>query len=263
MNNPISNLYQNTAIFYDGGNSLNHIDDVGFYRKMVEPGEKVLEIGCGTGRVAIELARIGVHVTGIDLSDSMLSIFKEKLKDEDARVNEKIRIEKADMTDFSIDDTFDLVIFPFRAFQSLTTNQQRVNCLNSVKKHLKKKGKVVIDMFNPDPDKLRNYDQRETTDFDYHDKNIKARVVRKSFGLSHDAEGKILKTKMVFQITEDTGRTSFIEDFLELGYLYKEDADVLFTQNGFQIEHLYSWWDYSPYNEKTRRELIYLLSLKQ
>lgn len=258
----MNNLYQNTAIFYDGGNSRSHSEDIGFFKKMVKAGMKILEIGCGTGRVAIELAQMGVHVTGIDLSESMLSVFREKLEEQKEEIVNNIRIEKADMTDFSLGDTYDLVIFPFRVFQSLTTEEQRAKCLSAVKKHLKLEGKVVIDMFNPDPEKLKNLDRRETIDFDYYDNNIKAKVIRKSFGLHHDAEGKTLKTKLMFEITEDSGRINFVEDFLELGYLYKEDADALFTQNGFLIEQLYSWWDYSPYKDDERRELIYVLKGK-
>jgi ubiquinone/menaquinone biosynthesis C-methylase UbiE len=71
-----ANLYQQTAQFYDLVNSRGYVEaDIPFYKKIIQPQSRILEVGCGTGRVAIELAKHGCDVTGIDLSEWMLDEF--------------------------------------------------------------------------------------------------------------------------------------------------------------------------------------------
>jgi ubiquinone/menaquinone biosynthesis C-methylase UbiE len=91
------------------------------------PGE-ILELACGTGRVAFTLAQNGLRVSGIDLSASMLEQFELKLQRESGEVRERIRLTKADMADFALGRKFSLIIAPFRAFQSLTNIAQQRNC---------------------------------------------------------------------------------------------------------------------------------------
>ena len=68
--------------------------------------------------------------------------------------------------------------------------------------------------------------------------------------------------KYVFEETEATGKKTITEDNLILGYLEKHEMDQLFIENGFLIENLCSWWDFSPYLEAEKRELIYTLRIK-
>ena len=76
----IKNQYINTAKLYDLDQRDNLIADIPFYLEYAKKlNGKILELGCGTGRVSIELAKNGYFVTGLDLSESMLEIYKNKL----------------------------------------------------------------------------------------------------------------------------------------------------------------------------------------
>ena len=79
----IPNLYEKTAGIYDIVLHKEVLDDdLDFYRSLINPGQSVADIGCGTGRVSLELAKIGCQVTGVDLSESMLNEFQKKIPEQ-------------------------------------------------------------------------------------------------------------------------------------------------------------------------------------
>src|SRR5262245_35815549 len=81
----------------------------------------VLEIGCGTGRILIPTARAGVEIVGIDLSEYMLAICRQRLAEENDFVRARAHLAQADMRTFELKRTFGLVTIPFRPFQHLVT----------------------------------------------------------------------------------------------------------------------------------------------
>lgn len=84
----------------------------------------VLEVACGTGRVATQLAQKGVNVVGLDISSYMLDVAMQKSSGlENARWIER------DMRSFAIDEIFDLALIPGHTFQNLNTPQEQVACL--------------------------------------------------------------------------------------------------------------------------------------
>ncbi|MFA5141268.1 MAG: class I SAM-dependent methyltransferase [Elusimicrobiota bacterium] len=119
-------------------------DDVDFYlRQARRTGGPVLELGAGTGRVAIRIAKAGFRVTGLDLSPYML---------EAARVKPGaglVRWVRGDMTRFDLKRKFRLILIPFRAFQHLLTPEAQRACLSCVRRHLAKGGRFVVDLFDP------------------------------------------------------------------------------------------------------------------
>ena len=79
--------YAAVAEFYDYIVPYLNREDLDFYVDMAkESGGPVLEVGCGTGRILIPIARAGIEVTGLDLSPSMLALCRKKLSQEPAAV---------------------------------------------------------------------------------------------------------------------------------------------------------------------------------
>ena len=108
----MGNLFRNSAWLYDVDNRDNLHDDIPFYLEYAKEKQgEVLELGCGTGRVALALAAEGFRVTGLDLSEQMLDVFRTKLTDK-PELAEKITFVHSNMADFTFDRKFGMVIAP-------------------------------------------------------------------------------------------------------------------------------------------------------
>src|SRR5262250_312273 len=103
------------AEYYDLVPAYVERSDQAFYLGLAASARgPMLELGCGTGRLLVPIARAGHRIVGIDLSDSMLARCREKLAAELPEVRERAEILKADMTNFAFPPRFDLAIAPFR-----------------------------------------------------------------------------------------------------------------------------------------------------
>ncbi|GAB4308467.1 MAG: hypothetical protein Kow0019_04980 [Methanobacteriaceae archaeon] len=106
---------------------------------------KILDIGCGTGRHAIELSRRGYDVTGVDLSESMLDKARENADKKGVDVNFKL----ADARDLQFEDKFNLVIMICEgAFPLMETDEMNFQILKNAAKALKKDGKLIFTTLN-------------------------------------------------------------------------------------------------------------------
>lgn len=128
--------------------------EIDFYRTLaveaIRHGQAVLEVACGTGRVALRLAQEGVPVVGLDLSQEMLDVAREK---SGGRLNP--RWVQADMRSFDLGEMFGLAIIPGHAFQNLLTPEDQVACLKCIKGHLLPNGLLVVHLDHPNGDNLR------------------------------------------------------------------------------------------------------------
>lgn len=122
--------------------------DVPFYAGLARAsGGPVLEIGIGTGRVALPIARSGISVVGIDRSAEMLAALEAKIRRE--RLARRVRASRADMRDFDLRRKFPLVIVPFRAFLHNLTTADQISCLEACRRHLAPGGELVLNVFHP------------------------------------------------------------------------------------------------------------------
>ena len=123
--------------------------EMDFYQQMAaemkRDGGKVLEIACGTGRVAIRLAQNNVNIVGLDLSAKMLEVARKK-----SVGLENTRWVQGDMRSFELDEAFGLVIIPGHSFQNLNTTQDQVACLECIQRHLSPGGFLVVHLDHQD-----------------------------------------------------------------------------------------------------------------
>ena len=110
-------------------------------------GDSVLELACGTGRIARTLIREGAEYTGIELSRSFVSFAKNSLK----KYNRSVSIICSDMRNFNLNKKFDLIFIGFNSFLHLLNDKDAINCLNCVKKHMHKTTRFIIDIYIPNP----------------------------------------------------------------------------------------------------------------
>ncbi|MBI4488002.1 MAG: class I SAM-dependent methyltransferase [Deltaproteobacteria bacterium] len=139
-----------TAKYYDLNPEVPN--DIPFYKARIPSRQaRVLELGCGTGRVLLPLVDSCGYIHGIDLSQAMLSVCVERFKEAGIQPA-KAQAEVGDITNFALGQRFDLIIAPFRVFQNLETDAEVDGLFRCVRTHLSPDGTCILNVFNPKMD---------------------------------------------------------------------------------------------------------------
>lgn len=147
------------------------------------PGNKILELGVGTGRIAIPLAEKGFEVTGIDVSTGMINELHKKSNQVTTRV--------ADMRNVELDQKFDLVFLIFNGITYALTLEDQLATIKNAAHHLKKDGLFVIETFLPRVHEIVGDNrapfalEEDFIGFDEYDR-INQKLISKQYDLSND-----------------------------------------------------------------------------
>lgn len=115
-----------------------------------EVGGPILELCCGTGRVALPLARAGHQITGVDLSGQQLEQFRHNLARQEPQVRERVELVQQDVTQLDLGErTFGLAILAFNSLIMLSDFEKQRQALQALTRHMEVGGRVVIDVLNP------------------------------------------------------------------------------------------------------------------
>lgn len=255
----VENLYLNTAKLYDADNRVVFSADIPFYldraRKL---GGKTLELACGTGRITIPLAEEGINIWGLDYSSSMLEVLKAKVSKLSEKSQQNIHTILGDMTDFSLSEKFKFIFIPFRSFQSLETDEQALQCLSCVHRHLEDEGQFIINVFKP----IKEIGEwwinlNENLDFESTLEGGE-KVTRHSIRKDYDIDKRLLYTDFIYRLYKNDGLIEEYHDSIRLRYFYGDDIRKLITSSGFTIDEEYGWYDGTPVNEG--KEFIFVCS---
>jgi SAM-dependent methyltransferase len=126
--------------------------DIDYYvRAARDAGGPVLEYGVGNGRVALHVARAGIEIHGVDLSEPMLEDFRRKLSTEPPSVQRRVTLHHGDMREVELERRFPLVTLPFNAFLHLYQRRDVEAFLGRVRSHLLPEGVFLFDFSIPSP----------------------------------------------------------------------------------------------------------------
>lgn len=232
--------------------------DVAFYRRAAEEfGDPVLELGCGTGRITMALAEIGKRVTGLDLSERMLERAARKRSALNKEERERVHLVQGDMSKFELGEKFRLVIIPFRPFQHLLEVRDQMDCLERVRKHLKPGGRLILDVFQTDPERMHDpVHMRESLLVDY--KTADGRQVRISERVAafHRAE-QINDVEMIYSIQHPDGRKERLVFAWPLRYFFRFEVEHLLARCGFRVTAEYGDFDRTPIRDDSP-EMIFV-----
>ena len=122
------------------------VNDLSFYLELAKThGSPILELGCGTGRLACELARLGFRTTGIDISPRMLERAEARKASLSYEVQSLVEFELLSMTEFHLRRRFGLILAPFSTMFELSSAEERAATYCCCIKHLKDGGALIID----------------------------------------------------------------------------------------------------------------------
>lgn len=135
-----------SAVYYDAITDLDSsLDgDIDLYADLTPAGGDVLELGAGTGRVALALAERKLSVVGIDLAPAMLVQAQAKRARLPADVARRVTFQLGDMTSLRLDRRFDAVICPFFGLAHLPVGAAWRNAFEVVARHLKPDGRAAV-----------------------------------------------------------------------------------------------------------------------
>ena len=121
-------------------------DDVEMYLDLVCDGERVVEMGAGSGRIATPLAEAGCRVTAVDCSEAMLAAGEARMREAG------VEVVRGDMRCLALGKEFDLVVFGLSTFQHLLMRSDQLSALRSARRQLADHGRLVIDWTAPRAD---------------------------------------------------------------------------------------------------------------
>ena len=224
------------------------IDDIPFYIQQVKKyGDPVLELACGTGRVTIPLAESGINITGIDISESMLSHAQVKTKEKEV----DIEWIKADCRNFHLNKKFNLIVFPFNTIAILHDLKSIESCFSCVRNHLNDSGRFIVDFFNPRLDILTKDPNERDVIAKYPDPDGKGKIL---VAESHyyDAASQISRVKNYYMI----GNQKEVAVDFNMRIFFPQELDALIHYNGFAVEAKYGNYDETPYISESPKQLI-------
>ena len=211
-------------------------------------GGPVLELGVGTGRVAIPLAKDGHEVVGIDRSEAMLKRAEAHAR----RARVTVRLVESDMRTFSLDRAFALITIPFNTFLMLTPDD-RWACLARCREHLAPAGRLALDVFQPDPNKIAGVDGGVREEWRRRDPETggsspSSRARARMWTRRTSGGGS--RTSSMAERSGRSGREA------TLHFLYRREAELLFPAAGFELDSLHGDYDGSPVDATSPHLLI-------
>jgi SAM-dependent methyltransferase len=251
--------YGGIAAYYDELYAFRSAQDLQFYLALADrPRMRILELGCGTGRICIPLARAGHAVTALDLSSAMLDRLAAKLEQEDESTRERVTVVNGGMEDFSLDGNFDLILIPFRAFQHLLDTASQRSCLTAVRRHLAGDGRLVFDVFDPNLAKIARFaEDASTFRLDLEIDTANGGQLRRYTRIEADCSGQQHAVTMRFERIDAGGRiVANAEDSFGMRWMMHNEAVLLLELCGLELLQTLSSYDGSPLAER-RGELIY------
>lgn len=247
MDEHFSDLYLSGDHYDRLFNELNW--DIPFWLEQANRyGGPILELACGTGRVAIPLAQAGYRVTGIDNAPGMLDQARIKA----AAAGVQIEWMQADLRDFNLSKTFPLVIFPANSLGHILYLQDLETFLANVRRCLDPTGRFVLTYFVPKSELLLNQPDERFPFGEYEDPAGGGVVpVTQSYIYEPDTQIKRIKTYYT-----PPGEETEIVGQLNIRMYYPQELDALLKYNGFQIEHKYGDLDQGEFNAQSGFQLI-------
>ena len=223
--------------------------DVKLWKKLAQQyGGPILDVCCGSGRITQVLLEMGFRVTALDNSEEMLEILNNKHLP-------NVKTELADMTDFSLEQKFKLVIISYSSFQQLLTLEDQTRCLETIKRHLKNDGILAMDI-NPHvlegPDVLQ-----DEIAFIADNPERNSRI---TMFTSHkiDHENKIKHWQDTYVEIDKNGNEKKFNNFISLKECNKDYMLKLFDKCGFKIINIFGDFDGGKVTERSEN-MIYVV----
>ncbi|MCB1927478.1 MAG: class I SAM-dependent methyltransferase [Rhodocyclaceae bacterium] len=244
---PVDDLYRDPQT-YELLAQMTAPADLPFYRALlVDAAGRVLELGCGTGRLSLPLARHATEMTGLDNAPAMLDFARRKA----VAAGSTARFEHADFCRFELQRRFDWVLLPYNALNHVCDATGFDGLFESVGRHLAPDGRFVVDSFQPDPAALaRPADRRRL--LTYIDPFLTQRITL-SESSRYDAARRVNHITWHYDLGD---RSDWRIHRTTMRILLADELDALFRDHGFVVCAKYGNYDRSPFGPTSPKQLV-------
>lgn len=213
----------------------------------IPKSSKVLDLACGNGRHSLLIAKKGYNVTGIDLSQYLISKAKEKLKDEYSGCRNKLSFEIGDMRNISHKNEFELVVNLFTSFGYFEKHNDNLRVFKSISAALKKNGWFLFDFLN------RDFLVNHLVPFDI--KKEKKNIIVQ---LRNVIDGFVEKNIFILKNNTVPGSYPVLKSYKEKIRLYSlKDFRHMFSVNKLKIVKVFGNYDGAKFiNSKSERLIL-------
>jgi SAM-dependent methyltransferase len=221
--------YDRIARLYDPW-SVSVVEDVSFYLERARAAGSMVELGVGTGRIAIPVAADAIPVIGVDASEGMLEVARERAELAGLAVGRNLQLDLrlGDFRDPPVEGPVPLVTIPFRSLLHMQTDEDRRAVLRAVHRLLEPHGVFIFDVFCPGPE-----DIAETH----------ARWLEREPGIFERADWDERRRTLTLRV-----RSEGVETELSLAWISIPEWRDLLGAEGFAVEGLYGWFDGTPWS---------------
>jgi SAM-dependent methyltransferase len=218
--------YDAIAALYDPW-SRSVTEDVDFYvAEARKAGGPVVELGVGTGRIAVPTAQARVAVIGVDSSERMIDVCRARA--DEAGVADLLDLRLGDLRRPPVTERVGLVTCPFRALLHLESDEERLQTLRAVRGMLLPGGRFVFDVFAPSHD-----DVEET----------QGRWLEREPGIWERADWDLQRRVLTLSVRGESGETR-----MHLAWRSPEEWRHLLEHAGLEVLAHYGWFDMRPYD---------------
>jgi ubiquinone/menaquinone biosynthesis C-methylase UbiE len=229
--------------------------EIDFYRSFASytaaRGKSVLEIACGTGRVAIRLAKDGVNVVGLDNSPPMLRVAREK-----SQGMTNIKWVEEDMRSFDLGESFGLIVIPGHAFQNLVKADDQVSCLRSIERHLDLDGTLIVHLDHQNLEWLGDLVRGKGEVFKEAERFVHPKTGRQIHTSRAWAYEPSTQTAIVQTVWKEVDEEGNVTDLWESGPIrlhcvFRFEMEHLLALTGFKVEALYGNFLREPLDDRS------------
>src|SRR5260370_15997591 len=204
------------------------------FRASIAGKRRVLELGIGTGRIAVPLTAKGLKVFGIDASEKMVEKMREKPG------GDAILVVLGSFADVKIGGQFSLIYVVFSTFFALLTQEEQVQCLQRVARHLTPEGAFVMEAFVPDPSRF-DRGQRVGA-LDVGTDRVRLEVTQ------HDPSTQSIRSAHV-EVSESG---SILLYPIRLRYAGPAELDLMARLAGMRLRARYGGWNREPFSSASQ-----------
>jgi len=227
-------------------------DDIEFWKSICQnnKNKKILEIACGTGRIALPLIKAGLNYTGIDLSQEFVNYATQKI----LSYNKYSVIKQNDMRNFKHNIKYDIIFIGFNSFLHLLNEEDASQCLKCILKHMHKTTYLYIDIFVPHPLFLTRPANHQVDVIEFFDSSIKETAKIKET-IIYDIETEIVDVNWYYY--KSLQKKEYNQFNFKMKMYYPDTMNRMLVDLGFFIENIWGSYACDPFNGNISNLQIY------